>query len=122
MNIDEADAIIAELNLCFPHAKINKEVVKRWEQNLLPFDYRDARVTVKTVEETCEFWPSWAKFLAIIRPLNHRRILDDEQRRRDEMHDRQLEAAADPEAQARTRAMIAQIKQNLAKQMLGRNT
>lgn len=122
MNIDEADAIIAELNLCFPHAKINKEVVKRWEQNLAPYDYNDARATVKTIEDTCEFWPSWAKFLAVIKPMHQRRLFDEEQRRRNEMYDRQIEAAANPENEAKTRALIAQIKQNLAKRMVGRDT
>ena len=34
MTLDEADQIIAELNICFPSKKLLVEEVKRWEQNL----------------------------------------------------------------------------------------
>jgi len=53
MTIDEADAIIAELNLCFPTKQLIIEEVKRWERNLVEFYFDDAKKAVKK---------NWGKF------------------------------------------------------------
>lgn len=62
MTYDEADKIIAELNIVFPLKKLLVEEVKRWEENLLPYEYQIARNSVRRVEETMTRWPSWAEF------------------------------------------------------------
>lgn len=63
MTYDEADKIIAELNIVFPSKKLLVEEVKRWEDNLAPYDYLIARNAVKRAEESMTRWPSWAEFL-----------------------------------------------------------
>jgi hypothetical protein len=67
MTFDEADKIIAELNIVFPSKKLLVEEVKRWEENLVPFDYNIARNAVRKVEENMSRWPAWADFLREIK-------------------------------------------------------
>jgi hypothetical protein len=67
MTLDEADKIIAELNIVFPSKKLLVEEVKRWEENLVPFDYQVARNTVRKIEENMSRWPAWADFLREIK-------------------------------------------------------
>jgi hypothetical protein len=75
MTLDEADAIIAELNICFPSKQLVVEEVKRWEQNLLPYFYEDAQKAVKRIEESSRFWPSWAEFKDVVLPIHKQRDL-----------------------------------------------
>lgn len=67
MTLDEADKIIAELNIVFPSKKLLVEEVKRWEENLLPYEYIVARSAIRKVEENYSYWPSWADFLREIK-------------------------------------------------------
>lgn len=76
MTLDEADAIIAELNICFPSKQLVVEEVKRWEQNLLPYTYEDAQKAVRRIEQSCKFWPSWAEFKDTVLPIHRHRLLE----------------------------------------------
>lgn len=67
MTLDEADKIIAELNIVFPSKKLLVEEVKRWEENLVPYEYHVARNAVRKVEESLSRWPAWADFLKEIK-------------------------------------------------------
>lgn len=80
MTLDEADQIIAELNICFPSKKLLVEEVKRWEQNLEPFHFEDAKVAVKHIEDTLRFFPAWADFREAIWPLAQERSRKDKSR------------------------------------------
>ena len=67
MTLDEADQIIAELNIVFPSKKLLVEEVKRWEENLVPYEYLIVRSAIKRTEQTMSFWPSWADFIKEIK-------------------------------------------------------
>lgn len=69
MTLDEADKIIAELSIVFPQRKLVVEEVFRWEENLLPFQYADARETVRVIERSSSFFPTWADFYKTVSPL-----------------------------------------------------
>jgi len=69
MTLDEADKIIAELSIVFPQRKLVVEEVFRWEQNLLPFLYEDARETVRLIERSSSFFPAWADFYKTVSPI-----------------------------------------------------
>lgn len=112
MTHDEADAIIAELNICFPSKQLIVEEVKRWEDNLSDFHFDDARRAVKHIENTCKFWPSWAEFREAIMPM-HKERLWIEKERRDEQRQRELERPQTPEDRARISAIIAEIRAGL---------
>jgi hypothetical protein len=73
MNIDEADRIIAELNICFPNKNLLVEEVIRWEENLSSYEYTDARAAIKVIENNCKYWPSWAEFREAIIPFTNER-------------------------------------------------
>lgn len=113
MTLDEADAIIAELNICFPSKQLLVEEVKRWEGNLKDFDYEDAKITVKKIEDTSKFWPSWAEFREAIMPLHKHRLWVEKERREEEQ--RALERPRTPEEVAQINEIIRQIKERLAK-------
>lgn len=113
MTLDEADAIIAELNICFPGRQLLVEEVKRWEGNLEPFHYEDAKKAVKHIEDTSKFWPSWSEFREAIMPLHKDRLWIERQRR--EAEQRELMPAQTPEEAARIQDIIAGIKENLSK-------
>lgn len=115
MNIDEADAIIAELNICFPSKQLIVEEVKRWEGNLLPFHYDDAKRAVKHIEDTSKFWPSWSEFREAIMPMHKERLWIEKERR--EREQRALQPARTPEDAAKIAEIIKSIKENLAKRM-----
>jgi hypothetical protein len=108
MNIDQADAIIAELNICFPSRQLIVEEVRRWEENLLPFHYEDAKMAVKRIEENSRFWPSWAEFREAIIPLHRQRQASQLERQQDRI--RALEAPRTPEDEERIREIIQNIK------------
>jgi hypothetical protein len=67
MTFDEADKIIAELNIVFPSKKLLVEEVKRWEDNLIPYEYEIAKMAVRSTENSMSFWPSWADFIKEIK-------------------------------------------------------
>lgn len=113
MTLDEADAIIAELNICFPGRQLLVEEVKRWEGNLEPFHYEDAKRAVKQIEDNSRFWPSWSEFREAIMPLHKDRLWIERQRR--EAEQRELMPAQTPEEAARIQDIIAGIKENLSK-------
>lgn len=73
MNIDQADRIIAELNICFPNKNLLVEEVLRWEENLENYEYLDARAAIKVIENNCKYWPSWAEFREAIIPFTNER-------------------------------------------------
>ena len=113
MNLDQADAIIAELNICFPSRQLLVEEVKRWEDNLLQFHFDDAKKAVKRIEETSRFWPSWAEFREAGLPLHKNRIwLEDDQKEKARLA---LEPARTPEETAEIAKIIKQIKNGLLK-------
>jgi len=112
MTIDEADAIIAELNICFPSKQLVVEEVKRWEANLNEFNFEDARRAVKHIEETSKFWPSWAEFRESILPLHKQRLWDQNDRKEREL--RALEPVLTEEDRERTKAIIAEIRAKLS--------
>lgn len=106
MTLDEADKIIAELNICFPNKNLLVEEVVRWEENLQPYDYEDARSAVKHIENTCKYWPSWAEFREAIHPLQQRRVRELQQTRRE------LEAPTEitEEMRLRSKEIIKQLR------------
>lgn len=112
MTLDEADAIIAELNLCFPSKQLVVEEVKRWEQNLLPYDYEDAKVAVKRIEDSSRFWPSWAEFKDAVLPL-HKIRLQEASREQSEAR-RALEMPRTPEDEEQILKIIQGIKKRFS--------
>jgi hypothetical protein len=62
MTEDESDYVLAKLALSFPSKKLSTEEVHNWASNLAPFDFDQATVAAKSVEDNCKFWPSWAEF------------------------------------------------------------
>lgn len=113
MTHDEADAIIAELNICFPSKQLLVEEVKRWENNLSEFNFDDAKKAVKRIEDTCKFWPAWAEFREAILPLHKQRQWEEKEKR--EREQKALEAPRTPEEAARVAEIIAEIRRNLSK-------
>lgn len=83
MTLDEADRIIAELNICFPNKNLLVEEVVRWEENLSQYEYQDARMAVKVIENNSKYWPSWAEFREAILPFVNERIREIERSRRE---------------------------------------
>jgi hypothetical protein len=122
MNLDEADKIIAELNVCFPSKRLTVEEVKRWEQNLQGYDFADARQALLQVEQTCKFWPAWAEFREALVPIVRKRLSTQEFERRELERRKELETPFDPAQHERTMNMIAEIKRNLARRLTGRDT
>lgn len=115
MTLDEADAIIAELNICFPGKQLLVEEVKRWEGNLEMFHYEDAKRAVKHIEDHNRFWPSWSEFREAIMPMHNERLWFEKERRDRER--RELTQAQTPEEAARISEIIKGIKDSLAKRM-----
>lgn len=111
MTLDEADAIIAELNICFPSKQLIVEEVKRWELNLADFHYEDAKKAVRHIENTCRFWPSWAEFRDAIMPLHKDRVWIEKEKR--EQQRRELERPQTEEEKARIAKIIADIRAGL---------
>lgn len=109
MNENEADRIIAELAICFPAKTLSVEEVNRWNENLLRFNYEDARATVKRIEETCKFWPTWAEFLEAVAPMMRER---EYQKRLEQTSSRlAIEAPEQTEEDyARTKELIKQLR------------
>lgn len=112
MTLDEADQIIAELNLCFPSKQLLVEEVKRWEENLAPFSYEDAKKVVRHIENTCKFWPAWAEFREGLMPLENARRLA--QITADNAVAKALEAPPSDEDREKIRGIINQIKRNMS--------
>lgn len=83
MTLDEADRIIAELNICFPNKNLLVEEVVRWEENLSDYEYEDARLAVKNIENNSRYWPSWAEFREAIMPYANERFRELERSRRE---------------------------------------
>jgi len=113
MTLDEADAIIAELNICFPGKQLIVEEVKRWESNLEIFHYEDAKNAVKHIENTSKFWPSWSEFREAIMPMHKERLWIEKERRDAQI--RELAPARTPEEDARIGEIIKEIRENLSK-------
>ena len=113
MTLDEADAIIAELNICFPSKQLLVEEVKRWEGNLEGFHYEDAKLAVKKIEDTCRFWPSWSEFRSVIMPLHQHRLWVQKERR--EQEQRALERPKTPEEIAEINKIIQGIRASFIK-------
>lgn len=103
MTADEADRIIAELNIVFPNKKLNVEEVLRWEANLAPFSVESARETVRLVEQSMKFWPTWADFKEIIVPIHKREQIAAQQLA--------LQSAEAPCTPEETREHIARIRE-----------
>jgi hypothetical protein len=112
MTPDQADAIIAELNICFPSKNLVVEEVRRWENNLLPFHFEDARKAVKKIEDHCKFFPSWAEFREAIHPLHDHRIWVEKERRENEQ--KALEKPPTEEDRQNIAEIIKQIKESLS--------
>jgi O-methyltransferase involved in polyketide biosynthesis len=111
MTPDQADAIIAELNICFPSKNLVVEEVRRWEQNLERFHFEDARAAVKRIEDTSRFFPSWAEFRETIWPLHEHRLWVEKERRDAER--KQLEKPQTEEERQRISAVISEIMAGL---------
>ena len=110
MTLDEADRIIAELNICFPNKNLLVEEVVRWEENLAQYDYEDARLAVKQIENNCKFWPSWAEFREAIIPYTNERVRELQRARQS------LPAPViSDEERARSKEIIKQLKANWTK-------
>lgn len=113
MTYDEADKIIAELNICFPSKKLLVEEVKRWEQNLLEYEYEDAQKAVKHIEDTLRFFPAWADFREALWPYVKERRRIAQSRALDAS--RALQAGPrTPEEAQRIADIIAEIKEKLS--------
>jgi hypothetical protein len=107
MTLDEADRIIAELNICFPNKNLLVEEVVRWEENLAVYEYEDARLAIKHIENVCKYWPSWAEFREAILPYTN------ERRRELERSRRELSAPViSDEERERSKEIIKQLKKN----------
>lgn len=115
MTLDEADAIIAELNICFPSKQLIVEEVKRWETNLAEYHFDDARKAVKRIEEHSRFWPSWAEFREAIQPLHKERLYFENEKRQREQ--RELETPQTEEDKERIAAIIRDIRAGLFKKI-----
>jgi len=113
MTLDEADAIIAELNICFPTKQLLVEEVKRWEDNLLTFAFDDAKQAVKQIENSSRFWPSWSEFREAILPMHKERLWLEQERLNNQR--RELMPARTPEEQERIVEIIKGIKESLSK-------
>lgn len=111
MTLDEADAIIAELNICFPAKHLVVEEVKRWEGNLSAYHFDDARKAVKNIEDNCKFWPTWAEFREAILPIHKNRVWSEAQRIENEK--RALEKPQTEQEKAEIARIIASIRENL---------
>lgn len=111
MTPDQADAIIAELNICFPSKNLVVEEVRRWEQNLEKFHFEDARRAVKRIEDTSRFFPSWAEFREAIWPLHEHRLWVEKERRDAER--KELEKPQTEEERQRISAVISEIMAGL---------
>ena len=111
MTPDQADAIIAELNICFPAKNLVVEEVRRWEQNLERFHFEDARVAVKKIENVSRFFPSWAEFREAIWPLHEHRLWVEKERR--EAERKELEKPQTEEDRQRISAIISEIMAGL---------
>lgn len=110
MTVDEADRIIAELNICFPNKNLLVEEVVRWEDNLSQYEYEDARLAIKYIENNCKFWPSWAEFREAITPYTN------ERRRELERSRQELSAPViSDEERARSKEIIKQFRANWTK-------
>lgn len=104
MTLDEADRIIAELNICFPNKNLLVEEVKRWETNLEPYNFEDARLAVKTIEDNLKFWPTWADFKEAISPhVRARNALESRESSREHF-------VLSEEDYAKSKAVLAQLK------------
>lgn len=79
MTPDEADRIVAELNIIFPSKKLIVEEVLRWEENLAPYSYETAKSAVRVVEMNSKYWPSWAEFRQVIDPIQRRHQIESNQ-------------------------------------------
>jgi len=115
MTMDEADRIIAELSLVFPAKKLTVEEVFRWEENLEPYQYERARETVKMLERSSRFFPTWAEFYSTIQPLSLRFNAANQAK--------ELEAARsaddEPCSVEENLAQIAKIRAMMAKRFSG---
>jgi O-methyltransferase involved in polyketide biosynthesis len=112
MTPDQADAIIAELNICFPAKNLVVEEVRRWEQNLEMFHFEDARRAVKKIEDTSRFFPSWAEFRETIWPMHEHRLWIEKERRDSER--KALEKPQTEEDRLRISEIIAEIRAGLS--------
>jgi hypothetical protein len=79
MTPDEADRIVAELNIIFPSKKLIVEEVLRWEENLSPYSFESAKSAIRAIEMNSKFWPSWAEFRQTIDPIERRRQIESNQ-------------------------------------------
>jgi hypothetical protein len=75
MTLDEADKIIAELNVVFPSKKLSVEEVLRWEENLSTYSYASAREAIRIIERSLKFWPTWADFYEVVTPIHRRELV-----------------------------------------------
>lgn len=115
MTLDEADAIIAELNICFPSRQLLVEEVKRWENNLLEFHFEDGKKAVKRIEDKSRFWPSWAEFREAILPFHKDRVWIANDKKEREL--RELEKPMTSEEKEKISALIKQVRQGLFKEV-----
>jgi hypothetical protein len=105
VTLDEADKIIAELNICYPNKNLLVEEVVRWEENLSMYDYDDARIAVKHIENTSKYWPSWAEFREAIHPMYQQRLREIERARQALEPPREISE----EERARSKEIIKQL-------------
>lgn len=103
MTLDEADRIIAELNVVFPSKKLSVEEVLRWEENLVNYSYESARRAVKLIEQSNRFWPSWADFKDVIGPIYGRELIANQPLA--------IDSGNRPCTVEETRAHVARIKE-----------
>jgi len=103
MTLDEADRIIAELNVVFPSKKLSVEEVLRWEENLVNYSYESARRAVKLIEQNSKFWPTWADFKDVVGPIYSREVIANQPLA--------IESANRPCTVEETRAHVARIKE-----------
>lgn len=115
MTLDEADAIIAELNICFPSRQLLVEEVKRWENNLKEFYFEDAKQAVKRIEDNSRFWPSWSEFREAVLPIHKKRIW--EQNEKLEKQRLLAEAPRTAEETAEISKIIKEIRNGLSKRL-----
>jgi esterase/lipase len=79
MTPDEADRIVAELNIIFPSKKLIVEEVLRWEENLSSYSYESGQAALKAIEMNSKYWPSWAEFRQVIDPIARRLQIESNQ-------------------------------------------
>ena len=74
MTPDEADYVLARMSVVWSSKMLNVEEVRFWVEKLSPYELDVVLDSLKRVEDTCKFWPSWAEYKSAIRATQNSRV------------------------------------------------